>query len=262
MPSSIAKARPFSGFAHACRAGCRRRGPDREVGFRRSLPLAWASRSPFRMDSLAALSLVVPLPRPQRGNASRARVGNAELVLERARGAYTLLWSNGREARRYVLGLREQGHLQLELRAPRLPLHLVPRETLTLVPGARLCGYVTAPLIPTIVWRDDSGNAETLFELHPPELQGQWEEDTGHALRCAVAWLVRFPMRSGEPRVVLPLRLSNHGNSAVTPGRLRVRLTDADLTPLRAAIVTRPHRIVFGETKRSAAFAAQPVEGV
>lgn len=214
------------------------------------------------MDSFAALSLVVPLPRPQRGNASRARVGNAEVVLERARGAYTLLWSNGREARRYVLGLGEHGQLQLELRAPRFPLHLVPRETLTLVPGARLSGYVTAPLIPTIVWNDEVGGAETLFELHPPELQGQWEEDSGHALRCAVGWMVRFPMRSGEPRVVLPLRLSNRGSSVVTPGRLRVRITDGDLTPMRAAIVTRPHRIVFGEPTRNIANAPHPVEGL
>ncbi|MCB9878543.1 MAG: hypothetical protein H6835_13175 [Planctomycetes bacterium] len=212
------------------------------------------------MDSLAALPLVVPLPRPQRGDASRAQFGNAELVLERARGGYSLLWSNGREARRYVLGLGPQGHLQLELRAPRFPLHLVPRETLTLVPGARLSGYVTAPLVPTLVWKSAPAAGETLFELHPPELQGQWEEDSGHAMRCAVSWMVRFPMRSGEPRVVLPLRLRNAGNQVVTPGRLRVRITDADLTPMRGSVVTRPHRIVFGEAPRPVAVAARHVE--
>ena len=53
---------------------------------------------------------------PGHGDATRVQVGRAELVLENRRGSFSLLWSDGREARRYVLGLTDSGQLSVELR--------------------------------------------------------------------------------------------------------------------------------------------------
>lgn len=201
-------------------------------------------------DMTAALARSVPLARPEHGQASRVQVGRAELVLENRRGSYSLLWSDGREARRYVLGLTGQGQLSIELRAPRLPLVLVPREVLTLVPGARLRGYVTVPLVPTVVWRDGLAAPQTLVELLPKSLQGLWDESLGHAFRCGVSWLTRFPFQTGEPQCVVPLRLRNLGGEPACPGQLDIELRDDALVELRGAIVVRPHRLDWSGSVR------------
>jgi hypothetical protein len=194
------------------------------------------------MDTPPPLSLLQPLPRPHRGGATRTRVGSAELVLENVRGGYTLLWSDGRQARRYALGLADFGHLALELKAPRLPVRVVPRETITVVPGGRLAGYLDVSLVPTLTWRGESGRAETLIELHPPELTCEWDEQTGHSFRCASSWLVRFPMRRDEPRIIVPLRVRNDGSTALSPAFIALHLRDEDLQPTRGSIVVRPTR--------------------
>lgn len=192
----------------------------------------------------AELARSVPLPRPASGAASRVQLGRAELVLEHGRGGYSLLWSDGREARRYVLGLHDKGQLSVELRAPRHALRLVPREVVTIVPGARLRGYVTVPLVPTVVWRDGPGKSHTLLELHPKGLQGLWDERRGaHALRCPVSWLSRFPFRSGEPQAIVPLRLYNDGVDAWSPSELAFDLCDDDLVNLRGVLLVRPRRV-------------------
>ncbi len=211
------------------------------------------------MDSPAALSLIVPLPRPVRGGAARVRVGGSELVLEHARGCHSLLWSDGREARRYVLGLDARGRLTLELRAPRLPLRVVPREAWEIVPAARLRGYLTAPLVPPIVWRAGGGTPKTLVELHPRGLAGAFHERDGHAFRCAVTWLSRFPVRTGEPQVVVPLRLYNRTRAPICPGELAIELDDAHLVPLRGAIVVRPQRIALADDAANAPTAPDPL---
>lgn len=197
------------------------------------------------MAEPTALALNVPLPHMRDDGAARVQLGRIELVLERARGGHSLLWSDGRESRRYVLGLSDRGRLCIELRAPRMPVHVVPREVLTIVPGARLCGYVTVPLVPTLVWRD-LGNAPTvLLELHPKELRGCWDEASGHSLRCSASWLVRFPFRTGDPQVVVPLRLHNASREPVCPGHLPLQLHDRDLVAMRGSIVVRPQRITW-----------------
>jgi hypothetical protein len=191
----------------------------------------------------AALARSMPLPRPTQGSASRVQIGRAELVLEHCRGSYSLLWSNGREARRYVLGLNASGQLSVELRAPRLPVHIVPRELMTIVPGARMRGFITVPLVPTIVWRDGLLPPQRLIELHPANLQGHWQEAIGHSLRCAASWMVRFPFQTGEPQVVVPMRLYNSLREPACPGELELRLADDDLIELRGAILVRPRRL-------------------
>lgn len=198
-------------------------------------------------DMSAALARSVPLPRPAHGQASRVQIGRAELVLENRRGSYSLLWSDGRQARRYVLGLSGTGQLQVELRAPRLPLVLVPREVLTVVPGARLRGYLTVPLVPTLVWRDGLAQPQTLLELLPKGLQGVWDEQRGHAFRCGASWLTRFPFQTGEPQCVVPLRLVNDGAQPACPAQLDVHIGDDDLVELRGTIVVRPQRLRFDE---------------
>lgn len=194
-------------------------------------------------ENPATLQRSVPLPRPSHGAASRVQLGRAELVLEHSRGSYSLLWSDGREARRYVLGLSASGQLFVELRAPQFPLYIVPRELMTIVAGARLRGFLCVPLVPTVVWRDGVGQPQTLIELQPKALQGHWHEDSGHALRCAASWMVRFPFQTGEPQVVVPIRIYNDGREPACPGQLELTITDDDLIEMRGAILVRPKRL-------------------
>ena len=196
-------------------------------------------------DPPNALARVVPLARPAMGAASRVRLGRAELVLEHTRGGYSLLWSDGREARRYVLGLGDRGQLSVELRAPRLPLRIALRELVTIVPGARLRGYLHVPLVPTVVWRDRLDHAQALLELLPPQLQGTWEEGLGTSFRCSASWLVRFPYQSGEPVAVLPIRLYNVGEAPASPAELPLTVRDDELHSLRGALVLAPRRLVW-----------------
>jgi len=199
----------------------------------------------------ATLARSVPLSRPAHGQATRVQIGRAELVLENRRGSYSLLWSDGREARRYVLGLTEHGQLHVDLRAPRLPLSVVPREVLTVVPGARLRGYITVPLVPTLVWRDRLAQPQTLLELLPKALQGTWHEQHGHAFRCSASWLTRFPFQTGEPHCVVPLRLANVGSEPACPASLPVHLTDDDLVELRGTLLVRPQRLRWNGAERA-----------
>ena len=201
-------------------------------------------------DMPAALARSVPLPRPAHGEASRVQIGRAELVLENRRGSYSLLWSDGREARRYVLGLTEQGQLTVELRAPRLRLAVVPREVLTIVPGARLRGYLTVPLVPTLVWRDRLAQPQTLLELLPKTLQGVWDEQRGHSFRCSASWLTRFPFQTGEAQCVVPMRLRNVGADPACPAELDVHVTDDDLVEMRGTILVRPQRLCWNGATR------------
>lgn len=193
----------------------------------------------------AALSRSVLLPRPQHGEAERVQMGRAEIVLENRRGSYSLLWSNGRESMRYVLGLTDRGHLSIELCAPRYPLACMPREAMTLVPGARLRGYVTVPLVPTVIWRTRPDSPERVLELMPQELEGVWTEAAGHAFRVPVTWMTRFPFASAEPHCVVPVRLQNASDAMLSPSQLDIRVQDSDLVEMRGAMVVRPRRITL-----------------
>lgn len=242
LTRAVASANPGPAPGQPGRTGpsrWRRRAPG-GVGFGAAVsPLALSP-----MESPAAPSLVVPLPSPARGSASRVRVGNSELVLEHARGSHALLWSDGRHARRFVLGLEGNGALSVELRAPRLPVQVVPREAITIVPGGRVHGYVLVPLVPTLVWRR-ADVAQTLLELLPAELRALWDAALGHVHRTTSSWLVRFPVLGGEPRAVVPVRLANRGSEPVCPAHLVLQLDDADLRALRGTIVVRPQRLAW-----------------
>ena len=196
-------------------------------------------------DRASALARVVPIVLPAHDEATTVRLGRAELVLENRRGSFSLLWSDGRDARRFVLGLAGQGELCVELRAPRFPVRCVPADVLTLVPGARLRGFVTIPLIPTVVWRDSAGAAHKLVELLPSELRAVWSEAEGHAFQVGVQWLTRFPYAGGQPQAVLPLRLYNASPETISPAGLDVEVRDDQLRELRGSLVARPRRITL-----------------
>ncbi len=195
------------------------------------------------MEPSPTLPLQTLLPLPARGSNARVRVGSSELVLEHVRGGFSLLWSDGREARRHALGLPGDGELVLQLCLPRLPLCVVTRDVLTIAPRGRLRGYVQVPLVPTLVFRGRSGEAHTLIELPSRELAAEWDEANGHSFRVSSPWHVRFPMRSGEPRVVVPMWLHNVSPGVLSPAFLPLQLRDADLHELRGSIVARPRRL-------------------
>lgn len=213
------------------------------------------------MDVSPSPSLIVPLSRPARGGGTRVQLGAAEIVLESVRGGHTLLWSDGRQARRYTLGLADEGQLTLQLKAPRLPVRVVPRDVLAVVPGGRLRGYVQVPLVPTLMWHDALGRGHALIELQPGELQAEWDDVVGHSFQSPSAWHVRFPMRNGEPRAVVPIRLVNQSAAVLSPGHLAIALSDDELTPLRGSIVAAPRRLRWlGDRFAEAPVVARRVE--
>ncbi|MBZ0150873.1 MAG: hypothetical protein K8J09_05020 [Planctomycetes bacterium] len=193
--------------------------------------------------SSTSVSLRAPLRLPERGGSSRLQFGSNDLVLEQVRGGFTLLWSDGREARRYAFGFGTDGELTLELRAPELPLWVTPRELLAIVPGARWSGYVQVPLVPTLIWRRGGGPPQSVVVVHARDLATEWDEAQGYRCLAPSALYVRFPMRSGEPRAVVPLRITNRSQEVLSPAAIPLRLADADLHELREAIVCSPRRL-------------------
>lgn len=196
-------------------------------------------------DQPAPMALATELPRPMRGGSTRVQCGSYEAVLEAPRGGHALVWSNGQEARRFALGLGDVEQLALVLRAPRLPVRIVPRDVIVLAPRGRLRGYVQLPLVPTLVARSANGREQTLLELPTRELAAEWDEQSGTSFRFASAWHVRFPMRSGEPRAIVPAWLANPGDDVVCPGPVPIHLEDGELGVLRGTVVAAPRRFVW-----------------
>lgn len=195
------------------------------------------------MNPAPTLPLLTKLPRPARGTSARVQVGSHELVLEHVRGGYSLLWSDGREARRHAIGLPRDGQLVLQLKLPRLPVCVVTRDVLTITPQGRLRGFVQVPLVPTLLFREESGSEHTLIELSSRELAAEWDELSGHLFRVSSPWHVRFPMRSGEPRIVVPIWLHNCADGVLSPANLPLQLAVDDLSELRGSVVARPRRL-------------------
>jgi hypothetical protein len=208
------------------------------------------------MDASPSISLRMPLPLPSRGQSTRVRVGTSELVLESVRGGHSLLWSDGRSARRYSLGLPDDGVMELRFCAPKFPLRVVPRDVLALVPRARLSGYLQVPLVPTLRWLAGPGPGLDVIELAPNDLQAEWDESQGPWQRCASSLHVRFPMRSGEAKVVVPVHVKNLGRDVLSPPFLPLHLTDADLREKRDSIVVAPRRLVWNGEAFAAVAAA------
>lgn len=194
-------------------------------------------------DHPAPIALATEIARPARGGSTRAQCGSYELVFEAQRGGHALLWSDGHEARRFAIGLDDGATLALVLRAPRLPVRVVPRDVVVLAPGGRLRGYVQVPLVPTVVCRSPAAAQHTLLELPTRDLAAEWDEQAGTVFRIGSAWHVRFPVRSGEPRAIVPAWLANPTAEVACPAHLPMRVHDHDLVSLRGVVVVAPRRL-------------------
>jgi hypothetical protein len=184
-----------------------------------------------------------PLPRPARGGSTRVQFGNQEVVLESIRGGYSLLWLDGREARRYAVGLGARGELTITLRAPRLPVRVIVRETLTLAPGARLRGYVQVPLVATILWCDDHHVPQAVAEFPRQELSAEWDDREGTVYRCSSPFHVRYPIPGAEPRATVSLWIANKTDVVACPGFVPLQLADDELRELRGGLAVEPRRL-------------------
>jgi hypothetical protein len=195
------------------------------------------------MDARPSMPLYLPIARPARGGSTRVPFGANELVLEATRGGYSLLWLDGKEARRYAVGLTPHGTLGLALRAPRLPVRVIVRDTLALGPGARLRGYVQVPLVPTMLWRDGDGECHRLAEFPRPELAAEWDDREGTVYRCVSPFHVRHPIPGSDPRATVPVWLANQTNQVASPAFLPLQLADDDLLERRGGVSTLPRRL-------------------
>ncbi len=204
-----------------------------------------ARRGSPLMAPFESSPLRTPLPIPARGASTRVRAGRFELILEGVRGGHSLLWVDGRDARRFALGLGTVGHLALELEAPVWPCRIVVRETLVVVPGGRIRGYVQVPLVPTVVGWTPTGTRVRMLELANTELAAEWDESIGTTFRVASAWHMRFPLQTGEPRATIPIAVRNRGRDVLMPADLPLSVQPQQLAPLRNGIVTAPRRLVW-----------------
>lgn len=196
------------------------------------------------MDAPDRLARRTALPRPNPGGATRVRCGPCDGLLERARGGYAFLWSDGRTGQRVNLGVADTGELALVLAPPRVAVRVALRDPLVLAPEGRVRGYVAVPLVPTLLWRDEHGVDHVLREFTPSDLGSEWDERVGHVLVATSPWFARFPTRLGDLRAVVPLRLRHGGRAPFEPEWLPIGLAAEELTELRGALVARPRSFV------------------
>lgn len=191
------------------------------------------------------------LPRPERGASSRFRLGRLELVLEPVRGGYTLLCLDGNGARTWSLGLSADGELWIECRLPRWPLRLGLRETLAIVPGARVRGYVQVPLVPTLSWRREGQRDCTVCELLPHSLAAEWEDATNQVVqRVDSPFLQRTPLPHEQLRAIVPISVRNRSEVVQSPERLPLALRESDLGECRQHRIASPQRLVIESSGR------------
>jgi hypothetical protein len=197
------------------------------------------------MESLMPAASSLRLPRPARGSSERVPLGGQELILEGVRGGFALLWSDGKQARRYQLGLPLDGELWLQHRVPALPLAVALREPIVLAPGARLRGYLQVPLVPTLWWLAAPGRRQQLLELPVAELAAEWTAEDGSCHRSVSPWHVRFPMRTGELRGVLAVTVCNRSSEVLSPEFVPLQLRDEELRSRRDSLLLQPRRLVW-----------------
>lgn len=192
------------------------------------------------MDTPVPLARRTALPRPPRGGATRLSCGACDGLLEAGRGGYAFLWSDGRTGQRVHLGVPADGELALVLAPPRSLVRVVLREPVVLAPGARLRGYVGVPLAPTLTWTDGDGVEHVLHAFAAGDLASEWDERSGHVQVSTSPWFQRFPVRVGDLRAIVPVRIRHAGRSPFEAPFLPIGLGPADLTSARGALIARP----------------------
>lgn len=203
------------------------------------------------MDLTLSYLEAAPLPRPDRGGSQRFRLGRVELILEPVRGGYTLLCLDGSTARTWSLGLAAQGSLWLHCRLPRWPLRIGLRDTMVLVPRSRVRGYVSVPLVPTVLWRSDGRADSVVAELLPAALAAEWEDASGAVVqRSSSPFLQRLPLPDDQPRGLVPMTIRNDSDTVQSPESLPLSLRDDDLRVGRGHLVAPPRRLRIDEQGR------------
>lgn len=198
------------------------------------------------MESPARLARRTVLPRPPRGGATRLSCGACDGLLEAGRGGLSFLWSDGRSGQRVHVGVPDEGELALALAPPRSVVRVVLREPVVLAPGARLRGYVGVPLAPTLTWSDRDGVEHVLHAFAAADLASEWDERGGHVHVTSSPWFQRFPVRVGDLRAIVPVRIRHAGRAPFEAPFVPIGLATRDLTPLRGALLVRPRAFVTG----------------
>lgn len=172
--------------------------------------------------------------------------GPWQVVVERGRSGVTLLAHDGRAQRRWFVGAPEGGVLDLRVRVPRYPVQVRLLETVTLVPGGRLRGYVSVPLPHEVMWRGHNGSPLVVAELLPSGLKTAWVGgEDGYEHRVESRILLDLAGPEGEASAMVPLVLRNMSSQVVSPAEVTVRLRRGDLRQLRRRIVAAPRALVF-----------------
>jgi hypothetical protein len=195
----------------------------------------------------------VQLPRPERRGSTRIHVGTLELILETARGAQVLICNDGRQARRWSLGLTADAALAAVFGAPAHPVHLTPPDVIALAPGGRVHGYVFVPLVPRIEIRRAGHGPELLAEILPAELSAEWDDTEGFLLRTQSPFVLRQPVPSRLMRVVVPIVLRNRTGHTVQVDAIPVHLTESELRAQRGQWFAPPRRLTWVGSGRQTA---------
>lgn len=196
------------------------------------------------MDT-GSLTRRMALARPEHGGSARHRMGSFEFVVETVRGGVVLLVLDGKEARRWFLGLGPQDELAVEAAVPQHPMRLVLRDRVALAPGASLHGYVSVPLQPSVQLLRDGASLGTIAGIQPDSLGAEWSDAEGAVvLRTLVHFHHRIPLHADPFSAVVPLVLHNRSDVMIHPTELPLRLHSGDLRELRKRLIAAPRRFV------------------
>lgn len=202
------------------------------------------------MDT-GSLARRIALSRPPHGGSARHRVGSFEFVVETVRGGVVLLVLDGKEARKWFLGLGPRDALAVEATVPQHPLRLVLRDRVALAPGAALHGYVSVPLQPSVLLLRDGTPLGTIAGVQPDTLAAEWSDAEGAVvLRTLVHFHHRIPLHADPFSAVVPLVLHNRSDAMLHPTELPLRLRTEDLRELRKRLIAAPRRLLADAADR------------
>ncbi|MEY4675372.1 MAG: hypothetical protein RL148_3156 [Planctomycetota bacterium] len=195
------------------------------------------------MDS-GSIARRTQLLRPPHGGSARVRIGSFEFVVETVRGGVVLLVLDGKEARKWFLGLSPHDELAVEPTVPQHPLRLVLRDRVALAPGAALHGYVAVPLQPSVLLVRAGKVLGTIAGVQTDALAAEWSDEEGAVvLRTLVNFHHRIPQHADPFAVVAPMVLHNHSEAMIHPTELPLRLRSEDLRELRKRLIAAPRRL-------------------
>lgn len=202
------------------------------------------------MDT-GSLARRMDLSRPSHGGSARHRAGSFEFVVETVRGGVVLLVLDGKEAKKWFLGLGPQDTLAVEPMVPEHPLRLVLRDRVALAPGACLHGYVSVPLQPSVLLVREGAVLGVIAGIQPDSLAAEWSDGEGSVvLRALVHFHHRMPLQADPFSAVVPLVLHNRSDVMLHPAEIPLRLRSHDLRELRKRLIAAPRRLIADGPER------------